>query len=233
MVVQTNIYDYTPGEKESIINQLLEEMSIYGEITKKEIEKQKLVNPHQYMSIEEAFAKGKEKNNFGFRNQYFILSILAKALMSQGCTVVIEKDLPKYADKNNEIYTTVQFLVNGMYNFKKYIFHFDFGEEKNNELLNNKDEQVNFNRKLKIKLLSLLKLHRNDIIMCNPRNGSYEITAIIKINNFYKLSEEQLYQELSKDPDFSAVKKNALSHQRRRIFLQVSPYSACFDCCLG
>ena len=206
-VVQTNIYDYTPGEKESIINQLLEEMSIYGEITKKEIEKQKLVNPHQYMSIEEAFAKGKEKNNFGFRNQYFILSILAKALMSQGCTVVIEKDLPKYVDKNNEIYTTVQFLVNGMYNFKKYIFHFDFGEEKNYELLKDLKIQKHFNMKLKKKLLYLFGLKENDIIMSDPRLGSYTITSIIKKEKFNELTKEQLFQELLKDKEFERIKE--------------------------
>ena len=131
--------------------------------------------------------------------------------MNEGCIVAIEKDKPSNENENNELNTTLQFLVNGMYNFKKYIFHFDFGEEKNNELLNNVEKQNHFNLKLKIKLLSLLKVNRNDIIMCNPRNGSYEITAIIKINNFYQLSEEQLYQELSKDPDFSAVKKIELS----------------------
>ena len=95
-----------------------------------------------------------------------------------------------------------------MYNFKNNIFHFDFGEEKNNELLNNAEKQTHFNSKLRKKLLPLLKLNKNDIIMCNPRNdGLYEITAIIKQNTFYQLSEEQLYQELSKDPLFSSIKQ--------------------------
>ena len=83
--------------------------------------------------------------------------------------------------------------------------------EKNNELLNNVEKQNLFNLKLKIKLLSLLKVNKNDIIMCNPRNGSYEITAIIKRNTFYQLSEEQLYKEFSKDQNFSTVKKIELS----------------------
>ena len=51
--------------------------------------------------------------------------------MNEGCIVAIEKDQPNNDEGNNELNTTVQFLVNGMYNFKKYILTFDFGEEKN------------------------------------------------------------------------------------------------------
>jgi hypothetical protein len=195
-------YEYAnPDEKQKALDELLADMSFFGDTTKREILKQKGDNPSKYIPIDEAIEKG--NSNYVF----FVLSILAKNLMNEGCIVAIERDQPSNENENHEHNTTVQFLVNGMYNFKKYIFHFDFGEEKNNELLNNNDEQVNFNRKLKIKLLSLLKVHRNDIIMCNPRNGSYEITAIIKKNNFYQLSEEQLYQELSKDPTFSSIKE--------------------------
>ena len=202
-------YEYeTPGEKENDLNELLSDMSFYGEITKKEILREKEINPNKYISIDEAIEKGRSVfSQEGYQNEYFVLSILAKVLMNEGCIVAIEKDKPNTTEGNNELNTTVQFLVNGMYNFKKYIFHFDFGEEINNELIKNTKKQTHFNLKLKKKLLSLLKLQKNDIIMCNPRNGSYEITAIIKQNTFYQLSEEQLFQELSKDPTFSNIKQ--------------------------
>ena len=149
-------------------------MSIYGDITKKEIEIEKSKNPDYYISIEKAVDKSNKSKNLDFKNEYFILSILAKALMS----------------------TTVQFLVNGMYNFKKYIFHFDFGDEKNTELLKNKKKLNNFNLKLKKKLLSLFGLNENDIIMSDPRLGPYTITSIIKKEKFKELSKEQIFQKL-------------------------------------
>ena len=187
-------YEYAnPDEKQKALDELLADMSFFGDTTKREILKQKGDNPSKYIPIDEAIEKG--NSNYVF----FVLSILAKNLMNEGCIVAIERDQPSNENENHEHNTTVQFLVNGMYNFKKYIFHFDFGEEKNNELLNNNDEQVNFNRKLKIKLLSLLKVHRNDIIMCNPRNGSYEITAIIKkiiLINYPKNNYIKNYQKI-------------------------------------
>ena len=40
-------------------------------------------------------------------------------------------------NEEKEVNTAIQFIVNGMYKFKKYKFIFDFGEEKNNILLSN------------------------------------------------------------------------------------------------
>jgi len=201
-------YEYeNPDEKEKGINKLLSDMSIYGETTKREILKEKEINPNKFISIDEALEKGSSYYDFeGFQNEYFILALLAKVLMNEGCVVSIERDKPNNKEENYEKYTTLQFLINGMFNLKKYICNFDFGEEKNNILLNNFDVQNEFNLKLKIKLSSLLKLNINDIIICNPRYGSYEITAIIKQNSFYELTEKQLYEELSKDPMFTKIK---------------------------
>ena len=203
----SSYYDYTPGETEDNLNQLLEDISYFGDITKREIQKEKSENPHKFIYIDDAIKKGENSNNNKFKNEYFVLSILARALMSQNCLVVIEKDEPKNEEANKEINTTLQFLVNGMYNFKKYIFHFDFGEEKNEKLLKNIKEQKYFNRKLRKKLKDLFNLKESDIIMTNPRRGTYSITAIIKKANFNELTEDELYQELIKDDTFSTLKK--------------------------
>ena len=69
--------------------------------------------------------------------------------MKEGCVVEIERDKPNNEGNTNEIYTTLQFLINGIFNLKKYIFYFDFGEEKNKILLNYLDAQNEFNLKLK------------------------------------------------------------------------------------
>jgi hypothetical protein len=78
------------------------------------------------------------------KNDFFILSLLKKALENEGCTCEIERDLPQINDEKIA-YTTVQFIVNGMYKFKKYIFTFDFGSEMNDKMFNNQAEQNKFN----------------------------------------------------------------------------------------
>ena len=201
-------YDYAEDEKETHINKLLEDINKFGEITKKEIEKQNEQNPYYYMSIEEAYEKGNTGTNLeGFKNAYFALSILASALKAQGCNAVIERNNPQNSEEQNEAYTAIQFLVNGMYNFRKYIFHFDFDEKKSDELINNRKSQKIFNAQLKRKLLHLFKLSNNDIIMTNPKRGSYKITAIIKKARFNELSTQQIKQELLKDAEFKKIKE--------------------------
>ena len=206
----TSFYDYTPGETEGELIKLLEDINYYGEISKKEIQKQKSENPNKFISIEDAEKMGKKTNlrMKNFKNEYFILSILAKALMSHGCLVVIEKDEPKTEEEIKEINTTLQFLVNGMYNFKKYIFHFDFGNENNKIILKDTNKQGHFNRYLKQKLMQLFNLQVSDIIMTNPRLDYYfSITAIIKKAYFNELSEDNLYQELINDETFNKIKE--------------------------
>ena len=44
---------------------------------------------------------------------------------------------------------------------KKYDLHFDLGDGKNNELLNNKEEQEKFNNKLKKKLFLECNISEN------------------------------------------------------------------------
>ena len=206
----TSFYDYTPGETDGELIKLLEDINYFGEISKNEIQKQKTENPNKFISLEDAEKMGKKTNlrMKNFKNEYFILSILAKALMSHGCLVVIEKDEPKTEEENKEINTTLQFLVNGMYNFKKYIFHFDFGNENNKILLKDTKKQGHFNRYLKQKLMQLFNLQVNEIIMTNPRVDFYfSITAIIKKAYFNELSEDNLYQELINDETFNKIKE--------------------------
>ena len=201
--VYSSYYDYTPGEKEGHLNELLEDINYFGEFSKQEIEKEIKLNPNKFMSPDEALGTPLSNN----KKNFFVLGLLGKVLESQGCSVVIERDEPKDKEKNKEINTTIQFLINNMYNFIKYIFHFDYGEKLNKQLLENEDKREFFNNKLKKKLKKLFNLHHSDIIMTNPRIGSYQITAIIKKSKFNDYSGEQLYQELKKDIEFDKIIK--------------------------
>ena len=206
----TKYYDYSDDQTENELNKLIEEICLFGDLAKEEIKREKESNPNKYMSIEEAMQKGMTSTQYNFNyfpNQYFVLSILAKALMIQGCEVAIEREEPQNEEGQKEINTTIQFLVNGMFDFKKYDFIFDFGEEKNKEIINNEKEQKIFKAKLKGKLVHLFKLNHNEIILTKPRLGSLKISAIIKKYKFNEFAEDILLQEFKKDSEFNKIKK--------------------------
>ena len=220
-------YDYKPSEATSHLNSLLKDMDIFGEITKKKIEQERVSNPSKFISVDEAMSFNNQNNmnmnmgmnnmnmgmnsmNMGMnnspKNDYFVLSILKLALESEGCTCEIERGDPQL-DEEKEFYTAIQFIVNGMYKFKKYILEFDFGEEKNNIMLNDLLAQTNFNNLLVKNLKDLLNLTVKDIVISNPRKGSYKVTAIIKKSNFNELTDVQLLNQLKQNPDYVGLIK--------------------------
>ena len=193
----TNYYDYLPNETDKKINELLEEINYFGEITEKEIREEEKLNPSNQISIHEALELGKNSNHYGYKNEYYILALLAQSLSSQGCSVLIERNGPNDNEGKNEIFTTIQFLANGMYNFHKYIFYFNFVQQIDKILCNNVNERNNFNIKLKNKLLLLFNLKENDILLTNPTFFPYTITAIIKKSQYNGYSPEILLNTLN------------------------------------
>ena len=189
-------YDYAPSQATSHLNSLLKDMDSFGQIIKKKIENEQLTNPTKFISVDEAFNSGNEH-----------LKCLAKlkvALNSEGCTCEIERNNLS-EDEVKEIYTTIQFIVNGMYKFKKYIFRFDFGEEKNKVMLSDDIARNNFNADLTKKLCSVLTLNFKDIIINNPFKDSLIFVAIIKNSNFNEMDEIQLLSNLKNDDDFNTI----------------------------
>ena len=146
---------YSEGKtKNDIINEFLEDMCIYSNIIKKEIED----NQDKYIKIEDAL-KMEDKDE-----GLFCLGLLANNLKKIGINAVIENNLKDdfddiifgyediiRRDKEEEAITVFQFIVSGFLNKKKYILHFDFGDEENEELLNNKKKYDNFIKILKKK----------------------------------------------------------------------------------
>ena len=215
-------YEYKPSETTSHLNSLLKNMDNFGEITKNKIEQEKVSNPNKFISVEEALNYNDQNNmNMGInnsnnmindnmfdddmlnnpKNDFFVLSILKLALESEGCTCEIERDFPKN-NEEKECYTAIQFIVNGMYKFKKYKFTFDFGEEKNEIMFNDLIIQNNFNNTLVKNLINIFNITKKDIVMTSPRKGPYQITAIIKVSNFTELTDIQLFNQLTNNPDY-------------------------------
>ena len=136
--------------------------------------------------MDEAFNSGDEH-----------LKALAKvkyALNSEGCTCEINRN-NLMGDELKEVFTTIQFIVNGMYKFKKYILRFDFGEEKNKKMLTDDIERNNFNSSLTKKLCALLNLNFKEIIINNPFKDSLVFSAIIKKENFNEIDEINLLKK--------------------------------------
>ena len=190
----TDFYDYHPNETDKKINELLEDINYFGEITEKEITEEKKLNTSKYIAIHEALEIGKNSNQNGYKNEFYVLALLAKSLSTQGSIVAIERNDPNDNEGKKEIFTTIQFLANGMYNFHKYIFTFNFGQQM---LCNNVNELNNFNLKLKNKLLLLFNLKENEILLTNPTFSPYTITAIIKKSQYNEYSLEVLLKSLN------------------------------------
>jgi hypothetical protein len=63
---------------------------------------------------------------------------LAQNLEDMGIITAIEKNPSQNEEEQNKANTVLEFITNGMIEKPKYNLHFDFGEERNEELLNNK-----------------------------------------------------------------------------------------------
>ena len=207
VVINSVYYPYIESEATRYINDLLKNMDDFGEIIKNKIEQEKISSPNKFISINEALS-----SNFSDelkKKDYYILSSLKFALESQGCTCEIEREYANSENEKKEFYTAMQFITNGMYKLKKYILTFDFGNEKNNTMLNNIMVQNSFNEKLKFELKKLLNIKSasKNIIIGNPRAGPYIVSAIIKQSNFNELNEIDLLNSLKNNIDFNSIQK--------------------------
>ena len=123
------------------------------------------MNPEKFFITEEIIVK-KESND-----DLFALGIFSKELESQEMVTAIEKEANENDDDKKIAQTSLQFLVNGMSEKPKYNLHFDFGEDKNKQLLNDENERKNFHDKLRKKLSKEYNINEEDIIITFPRKG--------------------------------------------------------------
>ena len=159
---------------------ILEDMCIIGTIMKKEILEEKRNNTDKFIPIEEAL---KEKND----QPIFCLGLLAQNLENLGIITAIEKNQSSNEHSHEALNTALHFITNGLINKNKYIFSFDFGEKRNNELLSNKAEQNKFNNKLRKKLSLVYNIPEDKIILTNPQKGRYEIQIIFETDEFNEI----------------------------------------------
>ena len=189
-------------------------MCIYGNIMKKQIKDEKDENPEKFIEIEEAL--NSEEKDPGL----FALGLLSKNLNALGIEAVIEKkNIEKKGineeeneneesneDKQDAATTCLQFIYNGLCQKKKYELKFDFGEERNEQLLNDKKEYEKFKANLKLKLSRDFNIPVDKIIVTNPQKGSFEVQVIFQDDEFNNLDLEQFKEKFKNEKNFEELK---------------------------
>ena len=188
--------------KNKKVNNVLEQMSIFGRTVKSQIREEKNKYPERYIDTSKALKL--ESKDPGL----FALALLSQHLRNLGIETAIEKDEnPK--EQNNDL-AGLQFIFNGMINRKKYDLDFDFGERRNNELLNNKKEYRKFKEKLKLKLSKDYNIPPEKIIVTSPQKGpekgSFRVQVIFQSDEFHLLDKNQFINKFRNDPEFPELK---------------------------
>ena len=102
--------------------------------------------------------------------------------------------------------SVLQYILDGLTEKKKYNFYFDFGEDENNKLLNNKDEQEKFHKKLKKKLSLEYNIPEQKIIITNPQKGSYQVSVIFMEEGFNtNIDVNELREKCKNDKEFKEI----------------------------
>ena len=104
----------TEEEKNEKINEVLEDMCIYGNIIKKEIKEQKEKCPEKFIKTTEALQTENEDPGL------FALGLISQNLENMGIETAIEKN----QEDVDAATTCLQFISNGMLDKKKYDFAF-------------------------------------------------------------------------------------------------------------
>ena len=169
------------------INQTLENMANYGNIIKAEIEEEQKNNPEKFISKNDALQLEETDK------ELFTLGLIADILEQLGIKALIEKDGSTIND--NEVITISQYLINGFITKKKYNLKFDFGEKRNEELLNYNEEYEKFKNNLKNKLSKGLNIPPEKIIVIYPQKGSFSVQVIFQNDDFNNLTLEELKQK--------------------------------------
>ena len=184
-------------EKNEKINEILEDMCIYGNITKKEIKEEKKKNPEKFIESSEALKLEDEDQNL------FALGLISTNLENMGIETAIEKNSDD--DKEDEGLTSFQFITNGMIGKKKYDLHFEFGEKRNEELLNSKEEFEKFKKNLKLKLSKDYNIPTDKIIVTFPQKGSCHVQVIFQSDEFNDLDINEFKNKFKNDPEFKEL----------------------------
>ena len=159
----------------------------YSATMKKYITIQKEKNPDNYIDMEQTINNIENINkDFNSKeNADLILSLLGKCYQNNGIEINISKTEEKKF-KNIEL-ASIQSLFS-LGNQKKYEFHFDFGKEINQKILESKEEQEKFLNEWKTKLSNKLNINSENIILTDVHHGCVGVFGSV-VNSTKKQEE--------------------------------------------
>ena len=96
---------------------------------------------------------------------------------------------------------------------KKYDLHFDFGEERNDELLDNEEEYEKFKNNLKMKLSKDYGIPVDKIVVTFPQKGSYRVQVIFQSDEFNNLDSNQFMSKFKNDYEYKELSNLKEIHQ--------------------
>ena len=197
--MKKDISNESEKEVNQKINETLEDMCIYGNIMKKEIQEEKQKNPEKFIDTSDALQKEKEDSGL------FALGLISQNLEDLGIVTGIEKDISQKKEEEDASAACLQFITNGMCDKRKYDLHFDFGEKRNEELLDNEEEYEKFKNNLKLKLSKDYGIPVDKIVVTFPQKGSYRVQVIFQSDEFNNLDSNQFISKFKNDSEFKEL----------------------------
>ena len=199
-------YNNEEKEKSKKINKVLENMCIMGKITKIEIQEEKMKNPENFIETKKALESEKKEP------ELFVLGLLSKNLENIGVETAIQKE-NKISDDPDADITYLQYIINGYVNKKKYDLHFDFGKERNDEILNDENEYNKFKKRLIKKLSKDYNISEDKIIVTFPQKGSVSVQVIFQSDEFNNLNLEDFKRSFKNDNNFQELQNLKTIHE--------------------
>ena len=186
-------------------NSILKEAVDYGEQTKIEINFDKKNNKEKLIDEEKLI-----EDNYLYKNldiigyapkeeeEFTVLSLLSKVIKEKGTeTAVYKENSPSLND------SVIQMMCSN--SSKKYDFVFDFGEEENKKILEDKQEYNNLINIMKKNLSEKLNLKEEEIILSIPKIGSVKISVAFQTQDFNKIKD--LKDKLKDVKELKALKE--------------------------
>ena len=201
LIRQNLEYENEINESEKIKNIILKD---------KKYNKEKLVETQKVLKENYLFFKKYNENNYEEndeemkKQQDSILCLLSNVLESKGVETAIYKDNQIKSSATGNI----QKICSGLSDKKKYTFHFDFGEEKNKDIMNDINKFNEFTKTYKEEIAKKMNINPVNIIITNPRKGSFKIDVCFITPGAYE--DKELEAKFSDCKELVKIHKDVL-----------------------
>ena len=191
-------------------------------IMRKHIIIQKIKDPDNYINIDKTL---KNQSNiikpFNSReNGAMVLSLFGKSIENNGVEVLVSRSKDKEF-KNMEIAAVNSLITLG--DKRSYEIYYDYGEEKNKQIINDEIEKEKIKYNFKIELSKKLHINKDEIILfIEPFEDIYEKKVILKYQFSIQNQTKDYTEEIN---EFVKGKNNIVKLNVKQVVdaIQISP----------